>query len=71
MHVNQQTLERFYSAFARLDADAMAACYAEEAAFDDEVFSLRGKAQARAAANLGKFLAASSGRSSVERIAAH
>ncbi|RZJ20546.1 MAG: nuclear transport factor 2 family protein [Haliea sp.] len=39
---NQSTLERFYTAFARLDADAMAACYAPDAQFDDEVFSLRG-----------------------------
>lgn len=43
MHPNQQTLEKFYSAFARLDADAMAGCYADQAAFDDEVFSLRGQ----------------------------
>ena len=45
MHANQQTLEDFYSAFARLDADTMAACYAPDAAFDDEVFSLRGHRQ--------------------------
>ena len=43
MHPNEQTLEKFYSAFARLDADAMAGCYAEDVSFDDEVFSLRGK----------------------------
>lgn len=43
MHPNQQTLEMFYGAFARLDADTMARCYADDAAFDDEVFSLRGK----------------------------
>ena len=43
MHPNQQTLENFYAAFARLDADAMAACYAPDAAFDDEAFSLRGR----------------------------
>jgi hypothetical protein len=43
MHPNQQTLETFYSAFAKLDADGMAACYAPGATFDDEVFSLRGK----------------------------
>jgi hypothetical protein len=39
---NAQTIERFYGAFARLDADAMAACYAPDASFDDEAFSLRG-----------------------------
>ena len=43
MHANQQTLKTFYSAFARLDADAMAGCYADDAAFEDGVFSLRGK----------------------------
>ena len=45
MHPNQTRLEQFYAAFARLDADAMAACYAPDARFDDEVFSLRGHAQ--------------------------
>ncbi len=45
MHPNQTTLENFYAAFARLDSDAMAACYAPDAAFDDEVFSLRGHEQ--------------------------
>jgi ketosteroid isomerase-like protein len=38
----QQTIEALYAAFARLDADGMAACYAPDAVFDDEVFSLRG-----------------------------
>jgi limonene-1,2-epoxide hydrolase len=42
MHLNQQTLETFYTAFAQLDAEAMARCYADDARFDDEVFSLRG-----------------------------
>ena len=43
MHPNEQTIETFYGAFARLDAGAMAECYAADAQFDDEVFSLRGK----------------------------
>ncbi len=43
MHPNKATVESFYTAFARLDADAMAHCYADDAVFDDEVFSLRGK----------------------------
>lgn len=43
MHPNQQTLEMFYGAFARLDAATMERCYAQDAAFDDEVFSLRGR----------------------------
>ncbi|MDB5963850.1 MAG: nuclear transport factor 2 family protein [Polaromonas sp.] len=45
MHPNQTTLENFYTAFARLDADTMAGCYAPDAAFDDAVFSLRGHEQ--------------------------
>jgi ketosteroid isomerase-like protein len=43
MSTNERTIENFYNAFARLDADAMAECYADQVAFDDEVFSLRGK----------------------------
>jgi len=43
MHPNQQSIETFYSAFARLDPQAMAGCYAQDASFDDEVFSLRGR----------------------------
>jgi ketosteroid isomerase-like protein len=50
---NRQTIERFYSAFARLDADTMGACYAPEAVFDDEAFSLRG---AREIAGMWKML---------------
>lgn len=45
MHPNQSQLESFYAAFAGLDAEAMAACYAPDAQFDDEVFSLRGHTQ--------------------------
>jgi len=43
MHPNAQTIDKFYAAFARLDPDTMAQCYADGVAFDDEVFSLRGK----------------------------
>ena len=43
MHPNQQTIEKFYAAFAQLDPATMARCYAPDAVFDDEVFSLRGK----------------------------
>ena len=43
--MSQQTIERLYAAFAQLDAEAMAACYAPQASFDDEAFSLRGRAQ--------------------------
>ena len=43
MNANEQTIDTFYNAFARLEPDAMAPCYADDVAFDDEVFSLRGK----------------------------
>ena len=39
---NEQTLRRFYDAFARLDAATMQACYASGATFQDEVFTLNG-----------------------------
>ena len=39
----RDTIDAFYSAFARLDPEAMARCYTEDAQFDDEVFSLRGR----------------------------
>lgn len=42
---HKATIERFYAAFAQLDGDTMQACYAEDAQFDDEVFSLRGQRQ--------------------------
>lgn len=45
MHPNERTLEKLYSAFARLDPDTMAQCYAPDASFDDEAFSLRGHEQ--------------------------
>jgi len=43
MHPNEQTLTRFYTAFAALDADTMASCYAEDAVFNDPGFSLNGR----------------------------
>jgi len=48
MHPNAQTIENFYAAFARLDPDGMSHCYADDVAFDDEVFSLRGKRETMA-----------------------
>ena len=39
------TINRLYDALHRLDSAAMQACYAPDAQFDDEVFSLRGRAQ--------------------------
>ncbi|MDP2005816.1 MAG: nuclear transport factor 2 family protein [Rubrivivax sp.] len=43
--MSQATIERFYAAFQRLDADTMQACYAPDARFDDEAFSLQGAPQ--------------------------
>lgn len=40
--MGRATIARLYDAFARLDGAAMQACYADDARFDDEVFSLRG-----------------------------
>jgi len=39
---NAALIRRFYGAFVALDADTMQACYAPDARFDDEAFSLRG-----------------------------
>jgi ketosteroid isomerase-like protein len=36
---NDELIERFYGAFARLDGEAMAACYAPDAHFSDPVFT--------------------------------
>jgi hypothetical protein len=43
--MSRATVERLYAAFAKLDSDSMAACYAPDAVFDDEAFSLKGRAQ--------------------------
>ena len=40
MHPNEALVRRFYDAFARRDADAMAACYADDIAFSDTVFPM-------------------------------
>ena len=41
-HPNAELLQRFYGAFARRDAAAMAACYASDARFSDPVFDVAG-----------------------------
>lgn len=42
-HPNVELVDRFYTAFGRRDAEAMAACYAPDATFSDPVFQdLRG-----------------------------
>ena len=43
MNTNEQTITQFYTAFAALDADTMASCYAEDATFNDPAFSLQGR----------------------------
>jgi ketosteroid isomerase-like protein len=40
---NAETIARFYAAFAALDGAGMAACYANDARFEDPVFELQGK----------------------------
>ena len=40
--MSKSTIERFYAAFAQLDAHTMQGCYASGAQFDDEAFSLQG-----------------------------
>jgi ketosteroid isomerase-like protein len=43
-HPNDELIQRFYGAFAELDGDTMAACYAPGATFSDPVFTdLRGE----------------------------
>ena len=41
--MSRATIERFYKAFSELDSKTMAECYALDAQFDDEAFSLRGR----------------------------
>lgn len=41
--MHRQTIECFYAAFAALDHAAMQDCYAADARFDDEAFSLQGR----------------------------
>ena len=44
MHPNAELLQRFYDAFARRDAEAMARCYTDEVVFEDPAFGeLRGE----------------------------
>ncbi len=43
--MSRETIDRLYACFASLDARGMAACYADDALFEDEVFLLRGRRQ--------------------------
>jgi ketosteroid isomerase-like protein len=47
-HPNVELLNRFYRAFAALDADTMASCYAPDVSFQDEVFTLAGREETMA-----------------------
>src|SRR5512138_893326 len=38
VHTNAHLIERFYTAFQKRDGDGMAACYAPDVKFTDEVF---------------------------------
>lgn len=38
MHANETLINKFYSAFQQLDAEAMATCYADDIQFSDPVF---------------------------------
>lgn len=43
-HPNSEVISRFYEAFGRRDAEAMAACYADDVTFSDPAFpDLRGR----------------------------
>lgn len=54
-HANAELISHFYQAFQRLDAEAMAACYADDVQFSDPVFTdLRG----REASDMWRMLAA-------------
>lgn len=44
MHTNAQLIERFYAALGSFDAEAAAACYADDVVFSDPVFgTLKGE----------------------------
>ena len=47
-HANQRLLNQFFAASGQLGAESMANCYAAEARFEDEVFSLQGQAEVTA-----------------------
>jgi len=43
--MSKATIEKFYAAFAKLDGETMQSCYAPNAQFEDEVFTLDGARQ--------------------------
>ena len=43
--MSKATIEKFYAAFAKLDGETMQSCYAPNAHFEDEVFTLDGPRQ--------------------------
>ena len=48
MDINEEILNRFYSAFQRLDYKTMQDCYSEDAVFSDPVFGLLNGKEVRA-----------------------
>ncbi len=54
-HPNAELIERFYAAFQRRDAEAMAACYAQDIVFSDPVF---GELHGEDAADMWRMLTA-------------
>ena len=46
MNANETTINQFYSAFQKLDAETMATCYANDVQFSDPVFTLLQGAEA-------------------------
>lgn len=48
MHPHQQLIEKFYTAFGKLDANGMLSCYHEEVTFYDPVFENLDAAEAAA-----------------------
>ncbi|MEO8671755.1 MAG: nuclear transport factor 2 family protein [Tahibacter sp.] len=42
---NEARIKHFYASFIALDGEAMQACYADNARFEDPVFTLQGRAQ--------------------------
>ena len=53
MHPNAQLIQRFYQAFQQLDAETMAACYADDVRFSDPAFT---NLQGQEAANMWRML---------------
>ncbi len=40
MNINEEVMQKFYSAFAKLDYSVMQDCYTDDAVFNDPVFGI-------------------------------